>query len=279
MLRLDPAYPPVWRDVSTLQFGLDPVVVIDEPRPWQLRLVRSLERGIPDDAIDAIAIAVGAEPGAATGFLARLAPAVASPPPAPPHLRVVAADGAEDAARALARALEAGGAQCVPGGEGGHEVTVLVAHHLVEPRHATALMRADRDHVPVVFTGSGAEVGPFVRPGTTPCLSCRTARRRDADPAWPVLASQLLGRPGTMSTDAALVLDAAAAVLGLIGEGVRSASAHHRMLTLRAHSAERISVSVEQHPACGCRSPEGTATADVRDAREPTSPRACARPA
>src|SRR5688572_19426338 len=73
MLRIDSAHPPVWRSPTVLQFGGESVAVIDDPQPWQLRVVRELENGIPDGAYVSFAEALGApSPDAATRFLARI---------------------------------------------------------------------------------------------------------------------------------------------------------------------------------------------------------------
>ena len=56
MLRLDPSHPPVWRSAGALQFGAEPVAVLDDPAPWQLRVIRELERGVPDGAFVSFAV-------------------------------------------------------------------------------------------------------------------------------------------------------------------------------------------------------------------------------
>ncbi|MGA7146980.1 MAG: hypothetical protein WBX17_00630, partial [Microbacterium sp.] len=83
MLRIDPAHPPLWRSTTTLQFGLPPVAVVEDPTPWQQRLVRDLERGLPEDAVISLACAHGASGPAAEEFVARIAPAIASDPRSP----------------------------------------------------------------------------------------------------------------------------------------------------------------------------------------------------
>ena len=72
MLRLDPAFPPLWRSATTLQFGTEAVVVIDDPSTWQQRLIRELEGGIPDAALDPVAQALGAPADAAEAFVRRI---------------------------------------------------------------------------------------------------------------------------------------------------------------------------------------------------------------
>lgn len=45
-------------------------------------------------------------------------------------------------------------------------------------------------HVHVATHAERATIGPLVVPGVTSCLRCRHLHRRDADPAWPLLAVQ-----------------------------------------------------------------------------------------
>lgn len=70
-----------------------------------------------------------------------------------------------------------------------HLTVLAEAHHPDVP--------ADFDHPamarPHLFVATYAErgaVGPLVVPGRTACLRCRHLHRRDADPAWPVVAVQ-----------------------------------------------------------------------------------------
>jgi bacteriocin biosynthesis cyclodehydratase domain-containing protein len=61
-----------------------------------------------------------------------------------------------------------------------------------EPPRA-ALDRHVRGHVPhllVRLLEGRALLGPFVVPGTTPCLRCLDAHLTDADPSWPLLVEQ-----------------------------------------------------------------------------------------
>lgn len=288
MLRIDPAHPPLWRTATTLQFGVDPVVVVHDPPAWQQRLVRELERGIPDGAAAPFAIALGASARAADRFLDLVRPALAVPEPERLRIIVQAAGEVpvpqlETIAQAVAAAgcdVELAHAFDPPGGAGADAAAVVVvAHHLVAPGFASALMADDVPHLPLVLTGIGAEVGPYVLPGVTACLSCMTARRRDDDPVWPTVAAQLLGRP-LAEVDASIVWEAGIVAARLVSEtGDRPPRKPTRSLSLRAGSLRRTVRKHRPHEECRCRSLAGTATAAVPVRLEPTTPRAFARPA
>src|SRR3546814_8935398 len=51
MLRLNPAHPPLWRDATTVQFGLDDLARLDDPQPWEEHLLDDLAHGIPETAL------------------------------------------------------------------------------------------------------------------------------------------------------------------------------------------------------------------------------------
>ena len=156
---------------------------------------------------------------------------------------------------------------------------VLLAEHLVHPRRSAALMGSDIPHLPIVFTGTGAEVGPYVRPGRTACLACVAAHRRDADPAWPLVAAQLIGRP-IPDIDAAIACEAGIVAARLISEGERRAARQTtHSLTLRAGSLHRTSRAHRPHADCRCRSLAGTETAADLVDLAPTTATAFARPA
>ena len=212
MLRLDPAFPPLWRSATTLQFGIDAVAILDDPAPWQQRLVAELTRGIPDDALELVAAALGAPDNAARDFVRRIRRTLATEPQDRAPVVVQVPTGFPAAlADAVAGSLESSGFEvtvqpwCDAPGEDVPRTAPIVAlaEHLVHPRRAALLMAGDVPHLPVVFTGTGAQIGPYVRPGSTACLACVAAHRREADPAWPLIVSQLIGRP-LPSLDAAL---------------------------------------------------------------------------
>lgn len=266
MLRLDPAYPPLWRTASALQFGADATLVVDDPAPWQERLVHELRRGVPEVALEPIARMLGAPPAQARSFVTRISRALeSSAPPGPARvlLRVPESVAAADA-EALTGALSAFGADVETGfaeaivyepARAGVPV-VLVACHLVDPRHVAALMREDIRHLPIVLSGREVTVGPLVRPGETACLACLEARRRDADPTWPLVAAQLVGELGP-AFGRALAVEAGVAAGRLLSEAERRVG---RSVTIDAGSGRRVWRSHHPHEQCRCRSLGGTST-------------------
>lgn len=290
MLRLDPAYPPVWRSPHVLQFGSEALAVLDDPQPWQLRVVRELERGIPDSAFVPLAEAFGAPTGdMAARLLARLRRVLAAPDAEHGAVAVVACDPATDAERgAVAAGLAAAGLDVVtpepagspqPSDQAGTSPTVVVlAHRLVLPAVVAQLMADDVPHLPVTLTGSGAEIGPLVVPGVTACLSCVAARRRDEEPSWPLVVSQLLGRP--VSAEPGVTWESGLVAGRLISERARRPeSPRTPSVMLRAGSLHRTVRQHRPHAECRCRSLAEIATAAVPALLETRSATAFARPA
>lgn len=289
MLRLDPAHPPLWRSATTLQFGANAVAVVDDPTPWQQRLVHALTRGIPDEALEPVASAFGAPDHAATAFVRRIRRAMA--PSHPAALRRVTlqvpTDFPADRTDALARAIASTG--CEVGIIAWHDApeeqipdaapVVALAQHVLEPRRAAVLMARDIPHLPVVFTGTGAEVGPYVRPGRTPCLACVAAHRRDADPTWPLVAAQLIGRP-LAEVDPSIVCEAGIVAARQISEGERRAARQTtNSMILRAGSLHRTSREHRPHADCRCRSLAESGRAAGPAVLAPMTARAFAQPA
>ncbi|MBB2922713.1 ThiF family adenylyltransferase [Cellulomonas cellasea] len=105
------------------------------------------------------------------------------------------------------------------------DVVVLVEHGAASPETALRLVTAGLPHLSVVVREGDALVGPLVVPvgagdgrrggaaaeaghGATPadppgagsaCLRCLDLHRGDVDPAWPLVAAQLVCRPPTSS--------------------------------------------------------------------------------
>ena len=281
MLRLDPALPPLWRTPSTLQFGLDPVSVVHDPTPWQERLLRELEHGIPESALGPIASALGAPDGAGADFVRRIRRALA-PTSAPAELALLMPDDASEELRwALVHAIELAGATAtiVHREERVDAPTIVVAHHVLAPRAVAPLMAADRPHLPFVIGGGAIDVGPFVVPGRTACAACLALHRRDVDPQWPVVAAQLVGRPAP-PLDGALVIEAGIVAVRLIAEAQR----HPRRqsapaLRLRSGAVHRSMRTRPPHAECRCRSLAENAMPSAPVVLAPTRSRAYARPA
>jgi bacteriocin biosynthesis cyclodehydratase domain-containing protein len=286
MLVLDPAHPPLWRSPTRLQFGAPAVAIVDDPEPWQERLVHELARGIPESALDPVAQACGAVRGRAAPFVERIRPALAAP--ARRHdARAAVHPGAgltEPDVRSVVDALVSAGIRtrvvAGPPEPTARETVVLLAQHVVDPADARALLRADIPHLPLVFTGAGATVGPLVRPGETACLMCVEAQRCDVDPAWPALASQLLERT-TPPAGRALALEAGLlAARFLIERDEPDHSAHS--VTIYADSSRRSWRAHPPHPDCRCRSLGESATPIALDTpyrRVTRTPQASALPA
>lgn len=277
MLRLDPAHPPLWRSATCLQFGTADVARVEHPRPWEERVIAALERGLTEPALLGMVRAARVDVAELDALLADLGPVVRRVPAAP---RVsVDGDGvAAPVVDAVCDALQRGGADVVRAGAAaaaGRPV-VLVAVHLVAPHRAASLMSDDVPHVPLVLDAAGAEVGPYIRPGETGCLACASLHATDRDPAWPALASQLLGRGCEIDVD--IAREAARVALHLVTARETSPS---RSLRVRADSTLREWRRHAPHEECRCRSLAGNATVPARPApvRAPSSPTAFAQPA
>jgi hypothetical protein len=281
MLRLDPAHPPLWRTARCLQFGVADVARLDDPEPWEERLVDQLERGMTEADVAGMLRAERIAPERADALFAELQPVLRRVAP-PPRVRVHAAgDLDEPAARCVAEALTRAGADVrashgPPARDDDGRVVVLVGAHLIAPHRAAALVSVDRAHLPIVFDGGGATVGPLVVPGETGCLACAALHARDADPAWPLLATQLLGRACEPDPDVAV--EAARVAVMVLSEPDGPSG---RSVRLRTDSPQRAWRSHPPHEECACRSLAGTATEHAAPVRAlvPSSPRAFARPA
>jgi len=274
VLRLDPAYPTLWRGPSSLQFGIEPVAVVDDPTPWQQRLLTELDRGIPDTALLDLADAFGVPDREVRDFVAALDRVLLARDAvgAPPLAVAVRADRDvdRDVREAIRQSLQSAGItpHDVPADEQPQPrlPVLLIAQHIVEPRSAAAMTRDDIHHLPLVFSGGQATIGPYVQPGVTACLACAHAYRRDADPDWPMLAAQLIGRR-VATVPVSLAAEAGGLAARLMRAGATAPDQPQRSVTLSAASARRVWTTHRPHAECGCRSLQG----NERDSA-PTAP-------
>lgn len=117
------------------------------------------------------------------------------------------------------------------------------------------LARRGVPHLPVLLREGIAIVGPLVVPGHTACLACLDLHRRDRDPAWPALASQLATsarRPEVSHTAlvvAAAGLASAQTLAFLDGDQPTTLGACLELDGLGGAVRRR---RWEPHPECGC---------------------------
>lgn len=262
VLKVRDGVPLVWRSPSSLQFGVDaPLAVLDDLDEGTERIVAALVSGISRSGFDMMARSLGLPVDAAERLLATLEPVLARSETAPAIAARVAVTGTGPLADELRRLLADVGALAAPN-ERAPDLAVIVAGWLVGAEDHGRWLRRDIPHLPVVVGDAGVTVGPFVEPGSGPCLYCIQLAKTDADPAWPAIATQLWGRPAPPLPQLAIVEGAAFAARRI---AVRLAAGPGLALSWRVAAADRrISVRAwTRHAECRCATPEGSDWAPV----------------
>jgi hypothetical protein len=259
ILRIDENRCVVWRTPTTLQFGLGrDAVVLADMSPLDERLVSALLAGTTPAALGVLARHAGGTAADAERLTRRLT-AVLADDRRRPRLRL-AIDGRGPTAARIAELAAPDERVDVVEDVDAAEVAIIVARYAVPPARYARWLNRDVDHLAVVHGDRSTTVGPFVRPGSGPCLYCLDRTRVDTDPAWPAIASQLEGRASPRETGP---LAAEIASLALRIVLTRDRDAHH---PLRERSLEISDSPIPVvhrhpvHPACGCRSLRGSAT-------------------
>lgn len=208
VLRLDPGIPLVWRSPDDIQLGIDvAVAVIEGVSSGQERLLAALAGGVSRSGYDMMARDAGVTREDAEALLEAIAPALLIPVENQP--RRVSVLGSNAVATEIRTLL---GSESLEDDPESAALVVLSSDWVLAPAdHGTWLSR-DLPHVPVIAGDRGVTVGPFVEPGTGPCLYCVHLARIDADRAWPAIASQLSSRPAPDVTRLQVVEVAAFAV-------------------------------------------------------------------
>jgi bacteriocin biosynthesis cyclodehydratase domain-containing protein len=264
LIRLDPRYPIVWRDTTSLQIGAEhPLARLDRITPALEHLLGAVMAGTSRDQLDRLAARVGAEPSDVDRFLAEIAPALLAPPrhQAAPGWIVDGEGSTANGIRSLLRATrypESTGA----GTTDPPALAVLVSTHVIDPRRYVRWLSLDVPHLAVVYTDLGVEIGPLVEPGAGPCLHCLARERTDADAAWPVMASQLLGQH-SLAEQEPLISEVSARVARIVTARLETGSNDLVSASLRIDGF-RVSGSLtahRPHPDCGCRSLSGRGSA------------------
>lgn len=238
VLKLADGVPQVWRSPNSLQLGATrPLVVLDRVDTAHERLISALATGISETGFAMMARAAGEDPAR---LLERLAPALASVPS--PRQRV-AVYGSGPVAEELVRQV---------GRSDDPDLVVLVAAWVVSPTEHGVWLRRDVRHLPVVV-GERVAIGPLVVPGESACLHCVHLARRDADAAWPAIATQLHGRPAPELDRTAVAEAAAFAVRRLSSD--RSIDIAGTSWELDPRDGSVSVATWERHPECSCGAP------------------------
>lgn len=138
-------------------------------------------------------------------------------------------------------------------------LVVLTDYLVHDPAIVTALTGARIPHLPVRVRDGVGVIGPLVLPGLSSCLRCADIHRTMLDPDWPLLAAQLLNRPGhagagTIRGTAAV----AQAQIEQIGAALMSGDTTppqlmNRAMELHAGPIRLETTSCPPHPCCACR--------------------------
>ncbi len=268
LTRLDPAFPMLWRDVDTVQFGLEARVSVSLSAPWAEPLLQAMRTGFRLRAFDVVAHGVGAPREAARDLLRALGPVLSTDAPTSPSVWVESMN--LDDSRVEARMIEALADMGIPLTDRADTaaIGVVLVHGAASARQFGPYLREDLSHLPVAFEPGGTRVGPLVVPGETPCLSCRDGHERDRDPAWPLLHSQLIGatRERVSTVHAVEAAGLVQRVLTRIGEGSPATAVRVTPDGRRVWSAATF------HEECRCRaqsfrSPAGIGMLPVLDDR------------
>lgn len=278
LTRLDPRYPLLWRDESTVQFGLEGIVRVEVVGAWVELLLNRLQAGIRLSAFDVVAHGVGAPRQDARRMLAALRPVlIEDAAPAPPFwvegINLVDGRGQERLRQSL---IDEGLDEADPRSDGA--VAVVMVGGAAAALQLAPFLRDDVPHLPIGFERDAAVVGPLVVPGRTPCLSCRDAHERDRDAAWPRLHAQLVGS-ATPVTSARIALAAS-----LAARILRTPTPSAGLMVRVSPGGRHVWRSVRHHGGCPClelsfRSPRGseTANAPLVPLNAPTTPQEFAR--
>lgn len=278
LLRLDPAFPPLWRDGETVQFGRDGDVRVRVDHPWVEPLIAALRSGIRPNSFDVVAHGLGAGRHEARRLLDALRPVLERAPSTLPAVWVDAVNLVDSRPEAWMRAaLDEGGAPVAERGQTGATAVVLL-QGAAATMHVAEYLRADVPHLPVAFEVDGITIGPWVVPGRTPCLACRDGHERDRDPAWPLLHSQLIGRSGTACTPAG-VAEAAGMALRLLNASAAGdahaddhGAAQAAPLVRLTGNGRRVWRSVRFHEECRCRESSFRSRQGIARAPVPLAP-------
>jgi len=196
MLKLNPAHTMLWRSPTSVQFGADePVAFLPMMTTAIENVIAALSSGVSDVSLFAIAREAGMSDGQLRELLDTLSPALCGPREIAPWR--VCLDGTGPTADTISMMLTASGHEIVTTRP---DLVIVIGNHVLRPDQTGVWLRRDIVHLPILFGDSLVRIGPLVTPGVGPCLHCVYLNHADADSAWHILATQLLGRMSSLET-------------------------------------------------------------------------------
>lgn len=204
MYKLNQNIHTVWLTPTTLQFGIDEVVcTLENLTPSKERFISSLQMGFTYKQLPSIAKAAGITTVEAHQLLFHLSEVCRPSPRVTPQR--ICVDGSTMLAKTLASTLAEAGHRVVMASARNNiacDLAFLIADFVIEPYRAADWLRREIPHVPIVAGDAVTKIGPLLAKGNPAlCNHCIELHHRDKNPAWPVIASQLLRKPsGLLST-------------------------------------------------------------------------------
>ncbi|HVS67626.1 MAG TPA: TOMM precursor leader peptide-binding protein [Mycobacteriales bacterium] len=161
-----------------------------------------------------------------------------------------------DAANAVVGTMRTADSNTGPAGAGRSLLVLAPVGAALAPEWLRRVRR--RPHAMVSVRETTAQIGPLVVPGQSPCLRCVELARADRDPAWPVLAAQLVGEaraiePCDVALASAAASLAAMHLLAWIDDPDASSPLIGGTLELGLAELALRRRTVVAHPDCGCR--------------------------
>lgn len=141
------------------------------------------------------------------------------------------------------------------------DLAVLTGRH--GPELAARLLADGVPHLTAAAGEAIGIVGPLVIPGRSACLHCLDLARAERDPAWPMVAAQLIGRQaGTPACDCVLATSvaaqASAQVLAFVDRGGRADAVMNGTLELVLPGWQWRRRTWAPQAICGCGSHPGS---------------------
>jgi bacteriocin biosynthesis cyclodehydratase domain-containing protein len=258
VLKLDPGIPLVWRDPFNLQFGVDPArLVLREVTNAQEHMIAALATGVSRSGLSMIAQSAGGDEREVEKLLAALAPSLLATTLdyVRPAVSIVGSGSTVDR---IASAIAETGALVEVGptvSDTPCDFGISVGHFVLEPQTYGFWLRRDLPHLAVTFGVGQATVGPLIEPGAGPCLYCLEHHRRDLDPSWAAISSQLWGRRSSAETPL-LSREVAALASRLVFRrleiGRQAGGGAATSFRLSARTGDVTRREWMPHPDCGC---------------------------
>lgn len=262
MYKIDSRQIIVWRSPTSLQSGVDePTCVIENISAPVERFISALRTGFSHSQLHQIAQDCELPLSEAQHLLEQLSPSLITETCAKKF--IICIDGTGVLSDSVGSLLVQEGHTVIRGTAAMNiacDIALVFGDFVIEPHRTGGWLSREIVHVPIITGDVYIQLGPVLGgPAQQLCAHCLYLHKKDLDPSWPAIASQVWGKPASLATPLVRAHIAYVMARWIITPDSMDISPTS-MLRVNAQSGMSDTQLLSFHPECSCQALPENAT-------------------